>query len=59
MLKLLSSIGIYCVLIGSFFFILRYTIFRFKKLNKVILNKFYLNDILSIIFSIIIVLIFF
>jgi len=54
--NILSKCSSYLIVFAVIYFLLKYTIFRFIKLNKYILiNKFYLDDILCIILSFLVI----
>ena len=50
-LNIVSIIGTYMFLISLLFFLLRYTIFNFKKLKNKTVFCFYVNDLLSLTIS--------
>ncbi|MEA5008202.1 hypothetical protein [Clostridium tyrobutyricum] len=53
----LIKIGTFMILFASFYFILKYTICKVLSLNKYVMgNKFYLDDTISIIGSILIIM---
>lgn len=60
MLKnLIGLLGTYMFLFGSIYLALHYCFFKHIWVNRVVCKKFYLNEIVCIITSLIIVLIFF
>lgn len=56
----ISKIGTFMILFGLLYFLIKYTICKLLLLNKhIVINKFYLDDIISILASLLIILNFF
>ncbi len=59
-LSIVSKLGPFMVMFAIFYFLIKFTVCKLLKLNRyVILNKLYLDDILSIIISILFITKFF